>query len=51
MKKLRTLKEQTAMDLYKNTAGEIEARDAQNRMNMTEEERRNTFPREYEKEW
>ena len=49
MKKLRTLKEQTAMDLYKNTAGEIEARDVQNRMNMTEEERKNTFPESMKK--
>ncbi len=37
------------MDLYKNTAGEIEARDVQNRMNMTEEERKNTFPESMKK--
>ena len=33
-----------AKTLYKNTAGEIEARDVQTRRNMTAEERRNTFP-------
>lgn len=31
-------------ELYRNTAGEIEARDAAARMDMTAEERRNTFP-------
>ena len=32
-------------DLYRNTAGEIEARDVSNRRNMTAEERRNTMPK------
>ena len=31
-------------ELYRNTAGEIEARDAAARMDMTADERRNTFP-------
>ena len=31
-------------DLYRNTAGEIEARDAEDRLNMTAEERRNRMP-------
>lgn len=34
----------TPGDLYRNTAGEIEARDAVSRRNLTEEERRNTPP-------
>lgn len=29
---------------YKNTAGEVEARDTSNRLDMSEEERRNNFP-------
>lgn len=32
-------------ELYRNTAGEIEARDVSNRRNMTAEERRNTMPK------
>ena len=38
-----------AKTLYKNTAGEIEARDVQTRRNMTAEERRNTFPESMKK--
>ena len=36
-----------ASDLYKNTAGEIEARAVQERRDMTEEERRNTYPESF----
>ena len=36
--------EMTALDLYYNTAGEVEARDAEDRLNMTAEERRNRMP-------
>ena len=36
--------EMTAFDLYYNTAGEVEARDAEDRLNMTAEERRNRMP-------
>ena len=36
--------EMTALDLYYNTAGEVEARDAEDRLNMTSEERRNRMP-------
>ena len=32
-------------ELYRNTAGEIEARDVSNRRNLTAEERRNTMPK------
>ena len=32
-------------ELYSNTGGEIEARDAAARMDMTADERRNTFPK------
>ena len=35
---------QEAERLYRNTAGEIEARDVENRADLTEEERRETFP-------
>lgn len=35
---------QEAERLYENTAGEIEARDVESRADLTEEERRNTFP-------
>ncbi|WP_418830844.1 LPD23 domain-containing protein, partial [Ruminococcus sp.] len=35
---------QEAERLYRNTAGEIEARDVENRADLTEEERRKTFP-------
>lgn len=34
----------TAFEQYENTAGEIEARDAENRLNLTAEERKNTRP-------
>jgi hypothetical protein len=34
----------TAYEQYRNTAGEIEARDAENRLDLTAEERRNTRP-------
>ena len=37
--------ELTALDLYHNTAGEIEARDVSNRLKLTAEERRNTLPK------
>ena len=36
--------EMTALDLYYNTAGEVEARDAEDRLNMTAKERRNRMP-------
>ncbi|MCH5211746.1 MAG: hypothetical protein J1G06_01910 [Oscillospiraceae bacterium] len=36
--------EAQARKLYRNTAGEIEARDTGSRINMTLDERRNTFP-------
>ena len=36
--------EMTAFDLYYNTAGEVEARDAEDRLSMTAEERRNRMP-------
>jgi hypothetical protein len=36
--------EMTALDLYYNTAGEVEARDAEDRLSMTAEERRNRMP-------
>ena len=35
---------QEAERLYENTAGEIEARDVERRADLTEEERKNTFP-------
>ena len=34
----------SAYEQYKNTAGEIEARDVENRLNLTAEERKNTRP-------
>ncbi len=42
--KLSELEQMSAAELYRNTAGEIEARDAASRIDMTAEERRNNFP-------
>ncbi len=41
---LRNRLDNIGFELYRNTAGEIEARDSARRRNMTAEERRNTFP-------
>lgn len=42
--KRRKIKSKSPLEMYINTAGEIEARDAANRRSLTEEQRRDTFP-------
>lgn len=45
---LRRLRNDSNELLYWNTAGEIEARDVQNRMSLTEQERREKLPKNYD---